>query len=270
MLTGDIHVWQINLNDASHAFTMSETLLSEEERKRAQQFIFSVHRTRFVLARAFLRVVLSRYVGVPAATISFGYTAAGKPYLAPNTLDLRFNLSHADCRAVCAVTHGCEVGIDIERLRVVPDACSVAARFISRRECDALEATAEAARDESFLTCWTRKEAYVKGRGLGLMCALDGFDVSLSRTTGNALLATRIEEKDERWWVHDVAVGPGFVCSLAVQGHTLAALPTYGRSMRLDCASASICARVQSIGKYSPRTAGSARFENNGECACSD
>jgi 4'-phosphopantetheinyl transferase len=54
-------------------------------------------------------------------------------------------------------------------------------RFFSPRERLALRERPEEELNAGFFRCWSRKEAYVKARGMGLRLALDGFSVPLWR-----------------------------------------------------------------------------------------
>jgi 4'-phosphopantetheinyl transferase len=70
--------------------------------------------------------------------------------------------------ALLAVSRAEPIGVDVEALRPMPDALDLAQRFFSAGEADALGALDPADRDRAFLRMWTRKEAYLKGLGLGL------------------------------------------------------------------------------------------------------
>ena len=73
---------------------------------------------------------------------------------------------------------------------------------------------------EAFFNCWTRKEAYIKGRGLGLSLDLNQFDVSLIPGEPAAILNIREEGQDvSRWSLHALSPGPGYKAALVVEGH---------------------------------------------------
>jgi 4'-phosphopantetheinyl transferase len=71
-----------------------------------------------------------------------------------------------------------ELGIDIERIRPVPDAAGIVARFGSAFEVASFGLVPEQDRDAAFLRWWTAKEAFVKMIGTGLDYPLDAFSVS--------------------------------------------------------------------------------------------
>ncbi|WNI19398.1 4'-phosphopantetheinyl transferase family protein [Actinacidiphila sp. ITFR-21] len=79
---------------------------------------------------------------------------------------LRFSLSHcADLSLLAFAT--APVGVDVE---AVPAARTVAetAHVLHPREAAGLALPAPAERTPAFTRVWTRKEAYLKGRGVGL------------------------------------------------------------------------------------------------------
>jgi hypothetical protein len=76
------------------------------------------------------------------------------------------------------VARGVELGIDIERVRPVPDAAGIVARFGSAFEVASFGLVPEQDRDAAFLRWWTAKEAFVKMMGTGLDYPLDAFSVS--------------------------------------------------------------------------------------------
>ncbi|HEY7308591.1 MAG TPA: 4'-phosphopantetheinyl transferase superfamily protein [Gemmataceae bacterium] len=214
----DIHVWRIalELRDATLA-QMRETL-AEDERQRADRFHFEKDRRHFIAGRGALRAILSRYLGRHAQDVRFAYTNYGKPYLAEETV-LRFNLAHSHGLALLAVTHGREIGVDLELIRDNLEGEQLAERFFSPREVDALRTLAPELRREAFFHCWTRKEAYIKAIGKGLSMALDQFDVSLRPGEPAALLATHHDPKEAwRWSMRSLVPNEGYVGALAVEG----------------------------------------------------
>jgi 4'-phosphopantetheinyl transferase len=75
-------------------------------------------------------------------------------------------------------------------------------------------------RQEAFFVCWTRKEAYLKARGEGLMLGLDQFDVSLVPGEPATLLGTKGDAQEAwRWSLQELFPGCGYVAALAVEGH---------------------------------------------------
>jgi 4'-phosphopantetheinyl transferase len=150
------------------------SLLSADERARYERFHFSRDRRDFAAAHALLRRSLSRYDLRPAAAWTFQTLTGGKPDLAgPGSPPLSFNLSHTHGLVACAITHGLDVGIDVETLDRVAATDAVAGRFFAASEIAALHACAEPARTTRFFDLWTLKEAYLKACGTGIVEGLN-------------------------------------------------------------------------------------------------
>src|SRR5437588_9318053 len=117
---GCVDIWQVGIAEPEPmALPALLGSLSEEERARAERFRFARARTEFIVARAGLRSILSRYLDVGPARMQFRYAAHGKPCLAfvEGQVPLHFNVSHSHGLAVYAVTTECEVGVDVEKVR---------------------------------------------------------------------------------------------------------------------------------------------------------
>jgi 4'-phosphopantetheinyl transferase len=126
-------------------------------------------------------MLLGRYLETPPAEIRFQYENNGKPEIAlPHACrDLRFNVSDSGGLALTAVGSGSAMGVDIEKVRPLPDFLDIATQFFSAREVQAILALSENKRQEAFFACWTRKEAFLKATGIGLSYPLAGFSVSV-------------------------------------------------------------------------------------------
>ncbi|HEV2656716.1 MAG TPA: 4'-phosphopantetheinyl transferase superfamily protein, partial [Ktedonobacteraceae bacterium] len=130
-----------------------------------------------------------------------------------------FNVSHTHGMALFAFTRGREVGVDIEYM--LPDRAelSIARRFFSPYEVAALQAVPAAQQTQAFFSCWTRKEAYVKTRGLGLSLDLNLFDVSLAPGAPATLLNIREPgQRLEDWSLWNLEPADGYAAALAVKG----------------------------------------------------
>jgi 4'-phosphopantetheinyl transferase len=218
---GDVHVWHIPLLPLAHRAERLRALLSPVERDAERRLHFEHDRTRFVCRRGAVRSILSLYAGIPAHRLRFRTGSHGKPELggAAALSGVRFNVSHSCDLALCAVTAGRRIGVDVEVVKVVTDLERIAALFFSRAEREALSTIPAGERPLAFLRCWTRKEAFLKARGDGLSYPLQGFDVSLRPGEPAALLRLgRDRAARRRWSMTSFDPCDGYVAALAVGG----------------------------------------------------
>ena len=176
----EAHVWAVTLDDRFSTRAELDTILTDDERERARQFVPDAPRVRFRIARAALRLLLGAYAHIEPSRLAFEYTALRRPVLAPEQgVDIRFNVAHADDLALIAFVRGTDVGVDIERRRSVPDAAALAANYFTPVEARDIAGLTGSAQSDAFLRCWTRKEAVTKATGEGLTRSFGSFSVPL-------------------------------------------------------------------------------------------
>ncbi len=216
-----VHVWRVNLDAAAPILIDTANVLSSAECGRADRFHFVADRDRFVARRVWLRLVLSSYLGLRPESVLLQTTEFGKPFVesAQARDPIRFNLSHSSGRALLAVTLGREVGVDLERIRAELIRETVAESFFSPHELTALRFLPVEQQPEAFFNCWTRKEAYIKAKGLGLSLPLNSFDVTLRPGDPARLLATRPDaEEAGRWSMSSLNAYPGYAAAFVSEG----------------------------------------------------
>ncbi len=214
----EIHVWRIPLDARPEEAAALQPLLSDDERDRADRFHFALDRTRFIVAHAALRALLARYLDTEEYRDAFHTGPNGKPALAPGA-SLRFNLSHSKNLALVALTVEREVGVDLESIDERVEIEALARRFFSPEECRGLLGLPEERRRDGFFHIWSQKEAYLKGRGDGVVLGLDHFAVAPDPNAPAALLDDRKDPAArERWTLLTLDPGAGFSGALAVEG----------------------------------------------------
>jgi 4'-phosphopantetheinyl transferase len=157
-------------------------LLSQVEHERMARLVFDRDRRAFLITRALVRTMLSRYCAVPPADWRFIENVHGRPEILDRpagTPDLRFNISHTDGLIACAVTIGREVGVDVEHIgrHLTHD---VAGRFFAPDEVTDLRQLPVEDQERAFFDYWTLKESYIKARGFGLALPLGDFAFKLN------------------------------------------------------------------------------------------
>jgi 4'-phosphopantetheinyl transferase len=192
-----------------------EAWLDPGELSRARRLRRPADRERFVATRGLLRELLGRELGLAPEAVRLSLTEGGKPFLAG--ADLRFNVAHSGSRSAIALASGCEVGIDVERLREDLDLVAVAPRTLSPPELRAWGALAEGERRRAFFAAWARKEAYLKARGEGLRLGLESIEVSPGPAPGVAL-ARETAAPAPPWAVRDLDAGPGYAAAVCAPG----------------------------------------------------
>jgi len=224
-LAGDqVHVWCAVLDGSTSRIAALGETLSASEQRRAARFQFDRDRNRFIIRRGLLRRILGQYLNVHPAQLAFTYESRGKPALAGTADDetLQFNLSHSDGLALFAVARRSSIGVDVERIRPIPEADQIAAKFFSAREGAMLCALSPPEKLEAFFNCWTRKEAYLKATGDGIADALAEIEVSLApRQNAELLRIAGDAQAASLWALHPLSPAAGFVGALAVQSKEL-------------------------------------------------
>jgi 4'-phosphopantetheinyl transferase len=178
---GQVHVWRVRLNRGTAAPPTAG------EAARAARLLTPTLRRRYLRAHAALRDNLG---SVTAAPLEFAVHEKGKPYLALQP-EIRFNLAHSREMALVAVARDVEVGVDIERVRPLPEYAAIAERYFP-------EGFTAPTGVRDFFRHWTRFEALLKAHGAGLYGA---------GTTPPGV-----------WSVVEIDAGPRFTAALAVEG----------------------------------------------------
>jgi 4'-phosphopantetheinyl transferase len=213
-----VHLWWEDIDGQLERISDFWSILPRDERMRAERFRRQNHRERFIVQKGRLREILSGYLDVLPEKIRFCSAPGGKPGLEGGGRPILFNLSHSGGRALCAVSGGREVGVDVEAVRPKPKAAALVNRFFSSVEKAAFNKLDSTEKLAAFFAGWTRKEAYVKALGKGLRFPLDRFHVSLKPGDQNALLGVEgAPDEVKRWSLRDINLGPDFRAALAVE-----------------------------------------------------
>lgn len=175
----EVEIWCVSLDAPADVVQRLSVTLSPDERERADRYATELLAARFIAGRGTLRALLAARLGCAPASLLFEYGATGKPSAAGHPIV--FSVSHSGALAVIAISDSAHLalGIDVEELRPVPDLHDIARHFFGPGERDDLAAVEAPLQSKAFLSCWTRKEAYLKAVGDGLLAPLDRFEVTL-------------------------------------------------------------------------------------------
>lgn len=121
--------------------------------------------------------IVARHLGLPAAAVTIGRDAKGRPLIErPEGTGLHLSLATRAGLVAVALAER-PVGVDVERvdrLQNVPDAA------LHPEETAMLRRLPEGERPLAFARLWSAKEAYVKALGTGFVCAPESFAVRFS------------------------------------------------------------------------------------------
>ena len=193
-----VDLWCAQVDAQPDVVAEFHSTLSVEEKSRANRFRFPRDRSRFVVSRGVLRVLLSSYLRSSPRAVRLATDEKGKPFVPvdqhPNLrAPIRFNTSHSESWSVFAFSKELELGIDVEYVQRDVDYEAILESQFSEAEKTQLRALSPDARRLAFFRLWTRKEAYLKATGDGLRTALDSFTVPLERDLGRPITLTMNE-----------------------------------------------------------------------------
>ncbi len=170
-----VHLWKVHL-DLSAGWSDHFQILSPEEKERAARFRFVRDRRRYQLSHGALRTILGAYAGIEPREVRFRSSETGKPELAvaSGAPAITFNMSHSGDMMMLAVARRC-IGVDVELIDPKIDVFQIAQKHFAAREYEEILAAPAEYRLEAFFSQWTRKEAYLKAVGCGIVHGLPHF-----------------------------------------------------------------------------------------------
>jgi 4'-phosphopantetheinyl transferase len=219
-----LDVWFLDAGDVSETAPeamVDPSVLDDAERRQANALETPSLRHRYLLAHTALRHVLGEALHLPPRQVPIVRqpcplcgAAEGRPVLGEPTRRLHFSLSSSGDVVLIGLASS-PVGVDVEGVPA-PRAVAEASRQLHPLEREELLALVPEQRREVFTRLWSRKEAYLKGIGVGLAHGL----------VGEYLGTGRQPDPPTGWVLLDVGVPPGYFASAALKTGPAAERPS--------------------------------------------
>ncbi|MFF5503507.1 4'-phosphopantetheinyl transferase family protein [Streptomyces roseolus] len=206
----DVDLWQLRVDHLAEE-DLDPSELDAEERARLAAPLRAADRLRYGIGHIALRRLLAPRLGVAPAAVAYrrepcpgcgalhGRPAVEAPPGAPH-----FSLSHSGDVVLIGIAAR-PVGVDVEAFPRTATVHDVAAAL---HPLERAEIARAGHAPEAFARVWCRKEAYLKGLGIGVARSLDqdylGDDDPAARPRG--------------WAVQDVTTADGHAAAVAVEG----------------------------------------------------
>lgn len=176
-----VALWYVGTELSEDRLAACESVLSEEERLRANSFHFEKDRRQYVVARGSLRHLLGALLGIEAGGIEFAYGRFGKPLLKLEERGgeaFHFNLAHSGTHILIGVSPNLEIGVDLEALspgevRMAP----LVRNICTPSEAAWVEGLGVLEKELALSRLWTAKEAILKAIGSGFQIPPDQVEI---------------------------------------------------------------------------------------------
>jgi 4'-phosphopantetheinyl transferase len=219
----EVHVWLAFCDEITeeHLRFAYQELLSAAEREQEARFYFARDRHRYLITRALVRTVLSRYVSIHPKEWIFSANAFGRPDIVnaqARDACLSFNISHTHGLIALGVAKRRALGVDVENVGARKALIDIADRYFSPSEVAQFRATPPRQQQYRFFEYWTFKEAYVKARGMGLSLPLDKFSFHYP---GNHAVEIEIDpglaDDATRWQFWQFHLAPEYLVAICAE-----------------------------------------------------
>ncbi len=208
---GEIHLWQVSTHITTAEFEEYKSVLSEVELSKVHFFESEQARYSYVVSQGALRMLLSKYLNISPNLLKLGRQKKGKPFSLDDQ-NLHFNLSNSGKLAVIAFSRDSELGIDIEKLRPLPDLDEMINRNFASNEIDFINAKAQE-RCRRFFRLWTIKESYLKAIGEGMRLTPDNLVFSIENEYIKLLSVKGVFELED-WNFKELSIHTDYVATL--------------------------------------------------------
>jgi 4'-phosphopantetheinyl transferase len=170
---GSTHLWLLAASEHAPHVEDGRHLLDEQERRRADAFAHAQFRERYLAGHIALRRLLGAYLGQDPRTVELTREACplcagphGRPAVRHDGPPLHYSMSYSADQVLFGFAAS-PIGVDIEEVPE-PSAVDDVAPALHPGEQEELGVLPPGERPVAFGRVWARKEAYLKGTGVGL------------------------------------------------------------------------------------------------------
>jgi 4'-phosphopantetheinyl transferase len=220
----EVHLWITPLSAPAEKLSYFKSIVSVDEKERAQRFRKISDGKRYLVARGSLRFLLASYGAGAPDRLEFTYGLFGKPSLSNESSKaaLNFSVSHSEDQGLFGFARARRIGVDLEYVRPDVDALGLAKRYFSPDEFRRLRRLPASRQYEAFYCAWTRKEAYLKACGEGLSFGLERVEVNFSPAERPRIRAVSgVPNVSAAWTVKHLSPAPSYLGAVAVEGRSL-------------------------------------------------
>jgi 4'-phosphopantetheinyl transferase len=219
----ELKVFYAETKDLSSRYSDLKNFITDDEHKRADRFLFEEDRETYISSHSMLRLILSEELNTNPSGISIIIGKNKKPGIPGNPV--YFNLAHTRDAFALVISKESYAGIDLEKVNLSMDFLSIIKTFFSNREREfILQSESEA--NNRFFLLWTRKEAFLKALGTGIIDNLTQVEVSEQDNYINKRLFDS--------FISDSASNEHFIYSKKLQNNYLSVAVPYKTEIRIN------------------------------------
>lgn len=213
----EVTVWRVEVADDSETVQACLSMLTDEEKLRAERRRVGLVRDQFVIARGALRALLGAALDIAPHSVSIVTGEFGKPDTpALNGRRVFFNVAHSRSSVLIAIGYRCPIGVDIEYFDQEKDLSNIAESYFTANESSRISETSDPEqRARNFYRCWTQKEAVAKADGRGLSLSLGSFETPIDRARHTPVKLGGKSEKT--YYISELTLTEDFVGAVACE-----------------------------------------------------
>ena len=189
--------------------------LAPAEGMAANRMEIAEERRHFLVRRVFQRSFVRAITGWlgPLNTLTMIQERDSRPRCVEAPAHC-LSFSSSGAVALACASASALIGVDIERLRPVPDAIGLARRFFTAAEAGYLGSLPLDQKDPEFQRFWSAKEACLKAAGQGAIYGLDQFAI-IRTATGLSVAPPAEFGPAQRWSLETIPAPQGYIAMLA-------------------------------------------------------
>ena len=208
ILTDATVIWWIHIPSHTSKIIDLQAILHLEEQKRAYRYHREADKQRFIITRAYLRLLLSKYLSIAPHNLFFETEVNGKPYVKLLSGIIHYNVSHSGDYALIAICTE-KVGIDVELIN--PDVHYEDIMEISFNPDEIAHVHESQNPIFDFYKIWTRKESLLKALGSGI----DDTITNAPGLGGDHFLKTAMISDKDNYFIQTFSVDEIHIGSIA-------------------------------------------------------